>query len=189
MKRILALSALLVVASVGAEAQQPRDRLDNVNGVRFGITLEAAKAALGPNATVQEVLRGKDARKVKALTVKKIALFGVPMDISYDFVAGGRLTSVVAGFIPAVGKDSKACHAAGDRLVDAVIRTFGRPDKSVVDQKGVGEGPIRYVQFNFRDGSGIRGEYGLTNLVSVFCDISLYFWSPQGKDDWAHNPL
>jgi hypothetical protein len=192
MKRVLAV-VLLAVAWTGAEAQQSRDRLDLVNGVRFGSTLEEAKNVLGPKAKVGDVLRGGDApRNVPNLSIGDTPMFGIPFDLSYDFASGGRLTSVVAlpsGTGVVAIKETKSCHGVGDRVLQGIVDMYGQPTKNVLDQKGLGQGPFRHVQFDFKDGSGIRLEYGLEKMISVYCAVSLYYWSSRGKSDWKHAPL
>ena len=109
----------------------------------------------------------------------------MPFSNSYAFVAGDHMTSVTASNVPSTGKDGTACLAAGDKLLKDMIGVYGDPDKNILDKKGVGLGSVRRFEFLFRDGSGIYGDYGLVDLMSVFCDVELRFWSPTGKDDFA----
>jgi hypothetical protein len=173
MFRFVMFICTLVAASATAHAQQSRDRLDGFNGIRFGMSFEEAKQALGSSAKMS-TKAAHGGRKLNMLSLN-VALDGQTYSAGYIFGTDDRMT--LARITPhgvALGKDKDICLQVGTKMLTTLIGQYGKPNSE--QKKGPDDG--KFV-FNFKDGNWIEAVSSFT----IFCVTFASYYSPQGKDD------
>jgi hypothetical protein len=165
--------ATTVAAVAGAAAQPVRERLDGFQEMRFGMSLDQARQALGANAR-ESSQKSRDGRTTLATLVAKASFEGQALGAAYVFGTGDRL-ALVRLFPPSLvmNRDADACANWGKQIVATLTKKFGAPDTT---RGGTGNTSTIY---RFKDGNEITVA---ADMSTVGCVAGVQFVTPEARE-------
>jgi hypothetical protein len=164
--------ALVIAAAATAAAQPARERLDGFQEMRFGMSLDQARQALGAKA-VQSSKKSRDGRALATL-VAKASFEGQDLGAAYVFGNGDRLAFV--RLFPTrlvMSHDEAACTGWGKQMVATLTKKYGAPDTT---RGGIGN---KSTVYRFKDGNEITVA---AELSPVGCVAGLQFVTPEARE-------
>jgi len=168
----LALAATIAVVA-GAAAQPAREKLDGFQEMRFGMSLDQARQALGGNARVSSK-KSQDGRTTLATLVAKASFEGQSLAAAYVFGNGDRLALV--HLFPTnlvMNPDAAACAGWGKQIVATLTKKFGPPDTTR------GGSANTSTIYRFKDGNEITVK---ADMSTISCVAALQFVTPEARD-------
>ena len=170
----VALALATAVAMVaGAAAQAARERLDGFQEMRFGMSLEQARQALGANVRVGSK-KSQDGRTTLATLVAKASFEGQSLGAAYVFGNGDRLALV--RLFPTnriMNPDAAACTGWGNQTVATLTKKYGAPDTTR------GGTSNKSTVYRFKDGNEINVA---AHMSTISCVADVRFVTPEARD-------
>jgi hypothetical protein len=170
---VRAAPAALALVTTVAGAQPARERLDGFQEMRFGMSLDQARQALG--AKVRETSKKSgDGRRTLAQLVAKASFEGQALGAAYVFGNGDRLALVhLISTSLVMNHDEAACTGWSKQIVATLTKKYGAPDTT--------RGGARKTTtiYRFKDGNEITVA---ADMAPVGCVASFEFVTPEARE-------
>ncbi len=155
MRKFITACAVIAIAISPIEAKaQSRTQLMGFNGIAFGTKLATVKKTLGSGVQVDH-----DKTTGAPLLGANAELYGLAMQVSYEFDKANRLTRATAFW--GVARDNNGtdqeplCKSTWNTVLSGLERDYGSPDS---DQNDLNDPaiPSENVTFKFEDGRAVE---------------------------------